>query len=86
MAIYYGGSNGYCGWLINHEQWLTKVKVTYSDLKMLETIITDALFSILVYFYENLQFTGQQWKGEAIFLMPHGGKAFLDKEVMGRVL
>ena len=45
---------------------------------MLETIIAKATFvSIWVFFHEHSQFTGQQGKGEAISLTPHGGKTFM---------
>ena len=53
----------------------------YSGLKILETI-TEAFFSIWVYFHKPSRFTGQQGKGEAISLIPHGGQTFLDKEFM----
>ena len=54
------------------------VKVTYSGLKMLETIITADFFSIWVYVHEHSRFTGQQWKGEAICF---GGQTFLTKNL-----
>ena len=57
----------------------------HSGLKILETIITEAFFSIWVYFNEHSRFTGQPGKGEAISLTPHRGQTFLDKEVMGKL-
>ena len=60
-----------------------KYEVTYSGLKMLETIITEAFFSIWVYFHEHSQFTGQLGKGEAISLTPHGEKNFWTKDIRG---
>ena len=50
-----------------------KVNVMYSGLKMLETIITEVTFtefSVWIFCHEQLWFTGQQGKGEAISLIP----------------
>ena len=44
---------------------------------MLETIITEAFFSIWVYFHKHSQLTGQLGKGEAISLTPHGGQGII---------
>ena len=62
---------------------LAKVKVTYSDLKMLETIITEAtvFLSRPVFFinFHDWLFTQQQGKRKATSLIPHGGQTFLGK-------
>ena len=50
---------------------------------MSETIITEAFFSIWVYFHEHSRFTGQLGKGEAISLTPHGEKLFWTKNIRG---
>ena len=43
----------------------------YGDLKMLETIITEAtFFSIWIFFHEHSRFIGEQGNGEAISLTP----------------
>ena len=48
---------------------------------MLETIITEAFFSIWVYFHKHSRFTGKPGKGEAISLTPHGEKRFWAKNL-----
>ena len=62
---------------------LAKVKVTYSDLKMLETIITEAtvFLSRPVFFinFHDWLFTQQQGNREATSLIPHGGQTFFGK-------
>ena len=49
---------------------------------MSETMITEAYFSIWVYFHEHSQFI-KPGKGDAIFLTPHGGKLFWTKNLWG---
>ena len=60
-----GGNNGCCVW--------EKVKVTHNGLKMLETIITEAIFvlsgSVSFTHFNNYS---PQGKREAISLTPHG--------------
>ena len=60
IIICHGNNNG------NHELWV-KVKVIYSGLKMLETIITKPFFYLG---FLSQTFTGKQGKGDAISLTP----------------
>ena len=54
-----------------------KDKVTYNGLKMLETIITEAIFFLSGFTFTNIHDSqDNQGKGEAISLTPHGEKIF----------
>ena len=58
IAIYHDNNN------VNHG---VKVEIIYSGLKMLETIITKPFFYLG---FLSQTFTGQQGKGDAIYLTP----------------